>query len=113
VGSAFATLSRVETNKQSLEVGCSYSGRDSGVSAAEILGGVRRMPSPSPAGLRLPASEGATVARIDAPNARDRELHAHAGRVDKLTVEVLATDLLSVRRGPRPGGGNATLSAMA
>ena len=99
-GISVATLSRVETNKPSLEVGLLVTlAGILGVSAADILSGdeenaesvTRRIAA-------LPAGERAKLLLESTRPRRDRDLNT---TLDGLvsTVEVLRDELLSVRRG--------------
>ena len=99
-GISIATLSRVETNKQSLEVDLLVTlAGIFGVSAAEILGGdEENAESVSRRIAALPASERAKLLLESAGPRRDKDLHATLeGLVS--TVEILREELLSVRRG--------------
>lgn len=98
-GISVATLSRVETNKQSLEVGLLLTlAGILGVSAAEILGGHQETAESLASRIAaLPAAERAKVFLKAARPRRERKLEA---ALDGLvsTVEVLRDELLSVHR---------------
>ena len=98
-GISVATLSRVETNKQSLEVGLLLTlAGILGVSAADILGEVRDdAESLSRRIAALPAVERAKVFLRSARPRREQKLES---TLDGLvsTVEVLRDELLSVQR---------------
>ncbi|HEX6096969.1 MAG TPA: helix-turn-helix transcriptional regulator [Thermoanaerobaculia bacterium] len=101
-GISVATLSRVETNKQSLEVGLLVTlAGILGVSAAEILGGEQE--NVDSLSRRLAALPAAERAQVLLKSARPRSGSELGSALDGLvsTVEVLRDELLSVQHALR------------
>lgn len=99
-GISVATLSRVETNKQGIEVGLLLTlARILGVSAAEIVGGEEQdAASLSRRIAQLPAAERARVFSSSTPRPRrGKELESTLNDL-VATVEVLREELLGVQR---------------
>jgi transcriptional regulator with XRE-family HTH domain len=97
-GISVATLSRVETNKQSLEVGLLLTlAGILGVSPAEILGGDRE--DAESLSRRIAALPAAERAQVFLKSARPRPGKELESKLDGLvsTVEVLRDELLSVQ----------------